>query len=170
MTDSQLASLSWCQAPVWDPWPIFLSPWNLPCWSLLYNLGLDHIENTACSVVASLSVATEICLPCRCLAIAYSSCSTFTAFIRRVMSQGWFKNYYNLDSAAKEEIWSRSLMPVIHKICHFGNMFYLQVMFLNLNTLFSTVSCRFCGTLLRPDILQPDNSGSPWLEDLWGNA
>jgi hypothetical protein len=28
MTDSQLASLSWCQASNWDEWPIFLSPWN----------------------------------------------------------------------------------------------------------------------------------------------
>jgi hypothetical protein len=27
-TDSQSASLSWCQAPIWDPQPIFLSPWN----------------------------------------------------------------------------------------------------------------------------------------------
>jgi hypothetical protein len=27
-TDSQSASPSWCQAPIWDPWPIFLSPWN----------------------------------------------------------------------------------------------------------------------------------------------
>jgi hypothetical protein len=27
-TDSQSASLSWCQAPIWDPWPIFLSPSN----------------------------------------------------------------------------------------------------------------------------------------------
>jgi hypothetical protein len=26
MTDSQSASLSWCQAPIWDPRPIFLSP------------------------------------------------------------------------------------------------------------------------------------------------
>jgi hypothetical protein len=25
MTDSQSASLSWCQAPIWDPRPIFLS-------------------------------------------------------------------------------------------------------------------------------------------------
>jgi hypothetical protein len=25
-TDSQSASLSWCQAPIWDPWPIFLFP------------------------------------------------------------------------------------------------------------------------------------------------
>jgi hypothetical protein len=25
-TDSQSASLSWCQAPIWDPQPIFLSP------------------------------------------------------------------------------------------------------------------------------------------------
>jgi hypothetical protein len=23
---SQSASSSWCQAPIWDPWPIFLSP------------------------------------------------------------------------------------------------------------------------------------------------
>jgi hypothetical protein len=28
MTNSQSASLSWCQAPTWDLWPIFLSPWN----------------------------------------------------------------------------------------------------------------------------------------------
>jgi hypothetical protein len=28
MTDSQSASLSWCQVPIWDLWPIFLSPWN----------------------------------------------------------------------------------------------------------------------------------------------
>jgi hypothetical protein len=27
-TDSQSASPSWCQAPIWDPWLIFLSPWN----------------------------------------------------------------------------------------------------------------------------------------------
>jgi hypothetical protein len=27
-TDSQSASMSWCQAPIWDLWPIFLSPWN----------------------------------------------------------------------------------------------------------------------------------------------
>jgi hypothetical protein len=27
-TDSQSARLSWCQAPIWDLWPIFLSPWN----------------------------------------------------------------------------------------------------------------------------------------------
>jgi hypothetical protein len=27
-TDSQSASLSWCQAPIWDLWPIFLSPRN----------------------------------------------------------------------------------------------------------------------------------------------
>jgi hypothetical protein len=27
-TDSQLANSSWCQAPIWDPRPIFLSPWN----------------------------------------------------------------------------------------------------------------------------------------------
>jgi hypothetical protein len=26
--DRQSASLSWCQAPIWDPQPIFLSPWN----------------------------------------------------------------------------------------------------------------------------------------------
>jgi hypothetical protein len=26
--DGQSASLSWCQAPIWDLWPIFLSPWN----------------------------------------------------------------------------------------------------------------------------------------------
>jgi hypothetical protein len=29
MTDSQSVSLSWCQAPIWDPRPIFLSPCNL---------------------------------------------------------------------------------------------------------------------------------------------
>jgi hypothetical protein len=28
MTDSQSASQSWCQAFIWDPWPILLSPWN----------------------------------------------------------------------------------------------------------------------------------------------
>jgi hypothetical protein len=27
-TDSQSASPSWYQAPIWDPWPIFLWPWN----------------------------------------------------------------------------------------------------------------------------------------------
>jgi hypothetical protein len=27
-TDSQSASPFWCQAPIWDPRPIFLSPWN----------------------------------------------------------------------------------------------------------------------------------------------
>jgi hypothetical protein len=27
-TDSELASPSLCQAPIWDPRPIFLSPWN----------------------------------------------------------------------------------------------------------------------------------------------
>jgi hypothetical protein len=27
-TDSQSASLSWCQAPIWDPWPIIFSAWN----------------------------------------------------------------------------------------------------------------------------------------------
>jgi hypothetical protein len=27
-TDSQSASLSWCQAPIWDLWSIFISPWN----------------------------------------------------------------------------------------------------------------------------------------------
>jgi hypothetical protein len=25
-TDSQLATPSWCQAPIWDPRPIFISP------------------------------------------------------------------------------------------------------------------------------------------------
>jgi hypothetical protein len=27
-TDSQLASPSWCQAPIYDQRPIYLSPWN----------------------------------------------------------------------------------------------------------------------------------------------
>jgi hypothetical protein len=27
-TDNQSASLSWCLAPIWDPRPIFLSPWD----------------------------------------------------------------------------------------------------------------------------------------------
>jgi hypothetical protein len=47
MTDSQLASLSGIH------------------WSLLYNLGMDPIENTVSSVMASVFVAEETCLPHR---------------------------------------------------------------------------------------------------------
>jgi hypothetical protein len=28
MTDNYSASPSWCQAPIWDPRPIFQSPWD----------------------------------------------------------------------------------------------------------------------------------------------
>jgi hypothetical protein len=41
---------------------------------------VDQTENTASSVVAALSVATETCLPCHYLATATSSCSTIPAF------------------------------------------------------------------------------------------
>jgi hypothetical protein len=35
-TDSQSVSPSWCQATIWDPWPIFHSPWDF----LLDSCGL----------------------------------------------------------------------------------------------------------------------------------
>jgi len=36
--------------------------------------------------------------------------------------------------------------------------------------LVSAVWCRLCGTLLGPNVLQPNNSSSSWLEDIWGDA
>jgi hypothetical protein len=42
-TDSQSASPSWCQAPIWDPRPIFLSPWDflLDSYCLLFCSALS---------------------------------------------------------------------------------------------------------------------------------
>jgi hypothetical protein len=45
---------------------------------------MDQTENTVSTVVASLSVATETCLPCHYLATAASSCSTIPAFSHHV--------------------------------------------------------------------------------------
>jgi hypothetical protein len=42
-TDNQSASPSWCQAPIWDPRPIFLTPWEflLDSCSLLFCSALS---------------------------------------------------------------------------------------------------------------------------------
>jgi hypothetical protein len=45
---------------------------------------MDQTENTASSIIASLSVGTETCLPCHYLATAASSCSTIPAFSHHV--------------------------------------------------------------------------------------
>jgi hypothetical protein len=52
------------------------------CFSL-YNLGVDHIENTTSnrsSIVACISIASDSCLLCRCLATAASAHSTLLGF------------------------------------------------------------------------------------------
>jgi hypothetical protein len=46
-----------------------------PC----YSFGTDFKENTASSVVASVSVATEMCLPCHYLAVTTSAHSSIVA-------------------------------------------------------------------------------------------
>jgi hypothetical protein len=48
---------------------------------------VDHIENTASSVVASVSVAMETCLLCHCLAITVSIHSTVLAYSHHVTVQ-----------------------------------------------------------------------------------
>jgi hypothetical protein len=42
-TDNQSASPSWCQAPIWDPRPLFLSPWDflLDSYCLLFYSALS---------------------------------------------------------------------------------------------------------------------------------
>jgi hypothetical protein len=43
-TDNQSASPSWCEAPIWDPWPMFISPWDfiLDSYCLLFYSALSH--------------------------------------------------------------------------------------------------------------------------------
>jgi hypothetical protein len=48
MTDSRSASLSWCQAPIWDLWPIFLSSWNF-------------LQTVACYFVAPSLTRGRVC-------------------------------------------------------------------------------------------------------------
>jgi hypothetical protein len=59
---SQSASLSWCQAPIWDLWPIFLSPWNF-LWTaaaLLFRSSLSDERTGGSSSVAYLSDAMDM--------------------------------------------------------------------------------------------------------------
>jgi hypothetical protein len=53
-------------------------------WTSLYSPGKDGIENTASSIVASLSVASNMFLPHRCLTPATFLSSTIPSFSRHV--------------------------------------------------------------------------------------
>jgi hypothetical protein len=53
-------------------------------WSSLYSLNAGCIQNTASSIVMSVSVAAETSLPCLCLAMAASACSTILALSHHV--------------------------------------------------------------------------------------
>jgi hypothetical protein len=61
MTDNQSANPSWFQAPIWDPRPIFLSPWdflldNYCFWSVypLYKSWTDQQKATVLNVAIRL--------------------------------------------------------------------------------------------------------------------
>jgi hypothetical protein len=65
-----------------------LTYFTAPKWQLVtsmaYSLGADRVQNSAFSVVASLSVAVKSYSLCRCLGTAASSCSAITAFSRHI--------------------------------------------------------------------------------------
>jgi hypothetical protein len=55
LTDGQSANLSWCQAPLWDPWPIFLSPWNfLQTFAALYFVAPFLTKGRVCNLLVQL--------------------------------------------------------------------------------------------------------------------
>jgi hypothetical protein len=64
------------------------------CWPSLYCLGADRIENTAPSIVVSVSIAVDTCLPCRCQAVTAPVRSNVPAFSRHVTAPNNCKCYF----------------------------------------------------------------------------
>jgi hypothetical protein len=64
-TGNQSDSPSWCQAPIWDPRPIFLSPWDflLDNYSLLFVVpSLTRVR--VCNLLLLLVLASAVTLGC----------------------------------------------------------------------------------------------------------
>jgi hypothetical protein len=59
-TDSHSASPSWCQAPIWDPWPIFLSPWDFLLDSCGYFVAPSLTRGRACNLLLLLVLASAV--------------------------------------------------------------------------------------------------------------
>jgi hypothetical protein len=76
---------------------------HMGCWSSFYRLCMDHIENTAFSVVACVFIATGMCLPSCWLVTAISSSSAILTFrhhtticlyqiiLRLLLQFSWFR-------------------------------------------------------------------------------
>jgi hypothetical protein len=56
--DSQSASQSWCQTSIWDPRPIFLSPWNF-LWTLA-GLLFCSARGRACNLLSLLVLPSAV--------------------------------------------------------------------------------------------------------------
>jgi hypothetical protein len=87
-TDSQSASLSWCQAPIWDPRPIF------PLLSLIIFRQLRFLyvgrplwrEVGACSFQLLLGITSAVFLH---LSPAGLMSTIFLSFIEREVRESW---------------------------------------------------------------------------------
>jgi hypothetical protein len=61
MTDGQSASLSWCRAPIWSPWPYFFSVWQLKfSWRGASSLTRGWVCNLLAQLLLGLARAVTL--------------------------------------------------------------------------------------------------------------